>query len=88
MGRSDADPECRDCGHVRSNGGAAGDRRCQSVSGAGVPPGPRTIETLPQSVVALIAAREDLSELPGIGKNLAGKIAKIVSSGNSRCFNH
>lgn len=48
----------------------------------------RTIETLPQSVVALIAAREDLSELPGIGKNLAGKIAKIVSSGNSRCFNH
>ena len=41
----------------------------------------RTIETLPQSVVALIAAREDLSELPGIGKDLAGKIAKIVSSG-------
>ena len=41
----------------------------------------RTIETLPQSVVALIAAREDLSELPGIGKDLAGKIAKIISSG-------
>jgi DNA polymerase (family 10) len=41
----------------------------------------RTIETLPQSVVALIAARKDLSELPGIGKDLAGKIAEIVASG-------
>ena len=41
----------------------------------------RTIETLPQSVASLVAAHEDLSELPGIGEDLAGKISKIVSSG-------
>jgi DNA polymerase (family X) len=41
----------------------------------------RTIETLPQSVAALIAAKKDLSELPGIGKDLAGKIAEIAGSG-------
>ncbi|KAB2940192.1 MAG: DNA polymerase/3'-5' exonuclease PolX [Hyphomicrobium sp.] len=41
----------------------------------------RTIENLPRSVVSLLAAGEELSELPGIGKDLAGKIAKIVSSG-------
>jgi DNA polymerase (family 10) len=41
----------------------------------------RTIENLPQSVASLIAAGEDLSELPGIGKDLAGKIAGIVASG-------
>ena len=41
----------------------------------------RTIETLPQSVAALIAAKKDLSELPGIGKDLAGKIAEIAASG-------
>jgi DNA polymerase (family 10) len=41
----------------------------------------RTIENLPQSVTSLIAAGEDLSELPGIGKDLAGKIAEIVASG-------
>ena len=41
----------------------------------------RTIETLPQNVAALIAAKKDLSELPGIGKDLAGKIAEIAASG-------
>ena len=41
----------------------------------------RTIETLPESAAALIAAGEDLSELPGIGKDLATKIAEIVASG-------
>jgi DNA polymerase (family 10) len=41
----------------------------------------RTIEGLPKSVSGLLAAGEDLSELPGIGKDLAGKIAGIVSSG-------
>jgi DNA polymerase (family X) len=41
----------------------------------------RTIETLPQSVAAFIAAKKDLSELPGIGKDLAGKIAEIAASG-------
>ena len=42
----------------------------------------RTIEGLPQSVRAMLAKEEDLSELPGIGKDLAGKIADIVSSGH------
>ncbi len=41
----------------------------------------RTIEGLPQSVRSLIAAHEDLAELPGIGKDLAGKIETIVGSG-------
>ena len=42
----------------------------------------RTIEGLPQSVRAMLAKDEDLSELPGIGKDLAGKIADIVASGH------
>ena len=42
----------------------------------------RTIEGLPQSVRAMLAAEADLSELPGIGKDLAGKIADIVASGH------
>jgi DNA polymerase (family 10) len=42
----------------------------------------RTIEGLPQSVRAMLARDEDLSELPGIGKDLAGKIADIVASGH------
>ena len=42
----------------------------------------RTIEGLPQSVRSLLAAEADLSELPGIGKDLAGKIADIVKSGH------
>jgi len=41
----------------------------------------RTIERLPRSVTALVKAGEDLSELPGIGEDLAGKIAAIVDSG-------
>ncbi len=40
----------------------------------------RTIEGLPQSVRSMLAANADLSELPGIGKDLAGKIADIVAS--------
>ena len=42
----------------------------------------RTIEGLPQSVRGMLAAQADLSELPGIGKDLAGKIADIVGSGH------
>ncbi len=42
----------------------------------------RTIEGLPQSVRGMLAAQADLSELPGIGKDLAGKIAAIVASGH------
>lgn len=41
----------------------------------------RTIEGLPQSVRSMISAEQDLCELPGIGKDLAGKIASIVQSG-------
>ena len=39
------------------------------------------IEALPQSVKSLLAAGHDLSELPGIGKDLAGKIGDIVNTG-------
>ena len=42
----------------------------------------RTIEGLAQSVRAMLAREEDLSELPGIGKDLAGKIADIVARGH------
>jgi len=41
----------------------------------------RTIEGLPQSLHAMLASEADLSELPGIGKDLAGKIADIVHTG-------
>ena len=41
----------------------------------------RVIEGLPQSVRSLLSAGRDLSELPGIGKDLAGKIADIVKIG-------
>ncbi len=42
----------------------------------------RVIEDLPQSIKSLLAAGRDLSELPGIGKDLAGKIADIVTTGH------
>jgi DNA polymerase (family 10) len=42
----------------------------------------RVIEDLPQSVRSLLTAGRDLSELPGIGKDLAGKIADIVKTGH------
>lgn len=42
----------------------------------------QTVEGLPQSLNALLAAGQDLSELPGIGKDLAGKIAEIVATGH------
>jgi DNA polymerase (family 10) len=42
----------------------------------------RTIEGLPKSVGNLLSAGTDLSELPGIGKDLAGKIADIVKTGH------
>jgi DNA polymerase (family X) len=41
----------------------------------------RVIEGLPKSVTSLLKAGADLSELPGIGKDLAGKIATIVTTG-------
>jgi DNA polymerase (family 10) len=42
----------------------------------------RTIEGLPQSIRSLLSAEKDLAELPGIGKDLAGKIADIVATGH------
>ena len=42
----------------------------------------RVIEGLPESVRSLLAAGRDLSELPGIGKDLAGKMADIVKTGH------
>ncbi|HZR73738.1 helix-hairpin-helix domain-containing protein, partial [Bradyrhizobium sp.] len=40
----------------------------------------RVIERLPKSIINLLKAGEDLSELPGIGKDLAGRIAGIVAT--------
>jgi DNA polymerase (family 10) len=40
----------------------------------------RVIERLPKSITSLLKAGEDLSELPGIGKDLAGKIEAIVAT--------
>lgn len=40
----------------------------------------RVIERLPKSITSLLKAGEDLSELPGIGKDLAAKIATIVAT--------
>ena len=41
----------------------------------------RVIEGLPKAVGSLLKSGSDLSELPGIGKDLAGKIADIVKTG-------
>jgi DNA polymerase (family X) len=40
-----------------------------------------TVGDQPQSMVKMLADGEDLSELPGVGKDLAGKIAEIVRTG-------
>src|SRR6516162_4457654 len=42
----------------------------------------RVVEALPQSVRGMLSTGADLSELPGIGKDLAGKISGIVSTGH------
>jgi DNA polymerase (family 10) len=42
----------------------------------------RVIEGLPKAVGSLLKSGQDLSELPGIGKDLAGKIADIVKTGH------
>ncbi len=41
----------------------------------------RTVSSLPKGVSEMIQAGEDLSELQGIGKDLAGKIEEIVETG-------
>ncbi len=42
----------------------------------------QTIEDLPESIAKMAAEGRDLSELPGIGEDLAGKIAEIVTTGH------
>jgi DNA polymerase (family 10) len=41
----------------------------------------RTIDGLPRNLAEMVAEDEDLSELPGIGNNLAKKIREIVKTG-------
>jgi DNA polymerase (family 10) len=41
----------------------------------------RTTQELPHSVAAMLEEGSDLSELPGIGKDLAGRIEAIVATG-------
>ena len=40
----------------------------------------RTIEDLPRSAAEIVACGEDLAELPGIGADLAGKVAEFVDT--------
>ena len=42
----------------------------------------RTVGSLSQSVAAMVEQAKDFTELPGIGKDLAGKIEEIVRTGN------
>ena len=42
----------------------------------------RVVEGLPKAVGGLLKSGQDLSKLPGIGKDLAGKIADIVKTGH------
>lgn len=42
----------------------------------------RLVENLPRSVADMVAANEDLSELPGIGEALALKLKEIVTTGH------
>lgn len=44
----------------------------------------RTVDGLSQSVPTMLEQGFDLAELPGIGKDLAGKIADIVTTGHFR----
>jgi DNA polymerase (family 10) len=42
----------------------------------------QTIDTLPRNVADMIEEGEDLTELSGIGEDLAGKIEEIVRTGS------
>jgi DNA polymerase (family 10) len=42
----------------------------------------RVVEALPQSIRSMLSTGADLSKLPGIGKDLAGKITDIVDTGH------
>jgi DNA polymerase (family X) len=43
----------------------------------------RTLRDLPREVAAMLDEGEDLTELPGIGEDLAGKIKEIVKTGTA-----
>jgi len=43
----------------------------------------RVVGGLPSEVASMMARGEDLAELPGIGKDLAGKIAELVKTGDT-----
>jgi DNA polymerase (family 10) len=43
----------------------------------------RTVRDLPREIAAMLEKQEDLTELPGIGKDLAGKIKDIVATGTT-----
>jgi len=45
-----------------------------------------TIEDLPQPAAAMLARGEDLSELPGVGEDLAAKIREICETGRLRAL--
>jgi DNA polymerase (family 10) len=42
----------------------------------------RTVAELPEGVAVMIGRGEDLTELPGIGKDLAGKISELARTGH------
>ena len=42
----------------------------------------QTIQEAPESAAAMVAEGRDLTELPGIGEDLAGKITEIVKTGH------
>lgn len=46
----------------------------------------RTVENLPREVGELLAAGEDLTGLPGIGKDLAAKLRELVETGRLRAL--
>ena len=46
----------------------------------------QTIDDLPKSAAGMIAAGEDLTELPGIGEDLAGKISEIAGTGRLKAL--
>ncbi|MBU6462219.1 MAG: hypothetical protein KGL35_12915 [Bradyrhizobium sp.] len=67
-------------GHVRPDGRAARNKGDNPFRSRAYRNAARVIERLPKSITSLLKAGEDLSELPGIGKDLAGKIATIVAT--------
>ncbi len=46
----------------------------------------RTVEGLASPIAAMVEAGADLTELPGIGKDLAGKIADLVHTGSMELY--